>query len=355
MADPRYPARPGLRTGAFNASEYEAKRQAEGPAKKTSAIKQLVRRIDAYQRRHTWLGFSIGVFKKFGDDQAGYLAALVAYYAFFSLFPLLLVFVTVLGFVLGNNPELQQKIVGSVLAQLPVIGDQIKVGAMKGSGIALAIGVLGALIGGLGVIQALQHGMDEIWDVPRTRRPNFLWSRLRGLILLAVLGVGSLVSTFLSGIGSAGGAFGPALKIGSFAASLALNFGLFLVSFRVLTAAKVRWNDVAPGAALGAVAWAALQSAGTYLVGSKLDSASGAYGIFAIVIGLLSWLYLGAQITFLAAEVNVVRARKLWPRSLQPPLTEAERRALTRAATQQEIRPEEDIRVDFGPRARTGR
>jgi YihY family inner membrane protein len=354
MADTRYTARPGLRTGAYNPAADDARRRSEPPARK-SAVKRLVGKMDAYQRGHRWLGFPLAVVKKFGDDQAGYLAALVAYYAFFSLFPLLLVFVTVLGFVLGNNPELQQRIVGSVLAQLPVIGDQIKVGAMDGSGIALVIGILGALIGGLGVIQALQHGMDEIWDVPRTKRPNFLWSRIRALLLLAVLGVSSLASTFLSGIGSAGGTFGPALKLGSVVASLALNFGLFLVAFRVLTAATVRWKDVAPGAALGAVAWAALQAAGTWLVGSKLESANGAYGVFAIVIGLLSFLYIGGQITYLAAEVNVVKTKRLWPRSLQPPLTEAERRALTRAAKQEKIRPEEDISVDFDSSSRARR
>lgn len=372
MADPRHPVRPGLRTGGWNPAAYEAsRRDAGGPQppdrgpqagsnlgdagkKKSNAITRLTGRLDAHQREHPWLAFPISVVKKFGDDQAGYLAALVAYYAFFSLFPLLLVFVTVLGFVLGNNEELRNQIVNSVLTQFPVIGDKIKVGSIRGSGVALAVGIAGTLLAGLGVIQALQHGMDEIWDVPRTRRPNFLWSRIRALILLGVLGVGSLVSTFLSGIGAAGGSFGGALKAGSIVASVALNFALFLVSFRVLTSAKVTWGDVAPGAALAAVAWAALQSAGTYVFTHQLRSASETYGLFAIVIGLLSWLYLGAQVTFLAAEVNVVRARRLWPRSLRPPLTEADRRALAEAAKQQEIRPEENVRVELGPASSKG-
>ena len=318
---------------------------------KSNPATKLLGRLDQYQRTHSWLGFPIGVVKKFGDDQAGYLAALVAYYAFFSLFPLLLVFVTVLGFVLGGNQALQQKVVNTVIVQIPVIGDQIKdnVHSIHGNGIALAVGILGTLLAGLGVIQALQHGMDEIWDVPRVQRRNFLWSRIRALLLLVVLGIGSLLSTVLSGLGANGGSFGGAFKIASIVASLGLNFLLFLVSFRVLTAARIKWSDTVPGAAVAAVAWAVLQSAGSYYVSHQLRNASATYGLFAVVIGLLSWIYLGAQMTFFAAEINVVKTRRLWPRGLQPPLTEADQQVLAEAAKQQEMRKEERIRVEFGP------
>lgn len=329
----------------------DAGHAASAAAGKPNAIAKLVGRLDAYQRTRPWMAFPMGVLKKFGDDQAGYLAALVAYYAFFSLFPLLLVFVTVLGFVLGGNEALRQQVVNTVVVQIPVIGDQIKdnVHSIHGNGLALAVGIVGTLLAGLGVIQALQHGMDEIWDVPRVNRRNFLWSRIRALLLLVVLGVGSLVSTVLSGVGASGGSFGGALKIGSFVASLGLNFALFLVSFRVLTAAKIKWGDVVPGAVIVALAWAALQSAGTYYVGHQLKNASATYGLFAVVIGLLSWIYLGAQMTFLAAEINVVKTRRLWPRGLQPPLTEADQQVLARAAEQQEMRRGERIRVEFEP------
>ena len=327
---------------------------------RSNAITGTIARLDAYQRHHPWLAFPVGVMKKFGDDQAGYLAALVAYYAFFSIFPLLLVFVTILGFVLRSNDVLRQRIVHTVAVQIPVIGDQIQhnVGQIHGNGIALAVGIAGTLLAGLGVIQALQHGMDEIWDVPRFDRPNFLWSRLRALFLLALLGVGSLASTLLSGIGAAGGSLaslGGALKIASIVASLALNFALFLVSFRMLTAAKIKWADVVAGAVIAALGWAVLQSAGTYYVSHQLRHASATYGLFAVVIGLLSWIYLGAQLTFLSAEVNVVRTRRLWPRSLQPPLTDADRRALAEQVRQQEIRPEEKIQVEFQPAPATAR
>lgn len=309
----------------------------------------LVQRFDTYQRGHRWLAFVIAVFKKFGDDRGGYLAALVAYYGFFSLFPLLLVFVTVLGFVVGGNPELQQKIVSSALAQFPVIGDQIRkdVHAIHGSGIALAIGIGGALWGGMGVVQALQNAMDAAWNVPVRKKPNFVKARLKALVMLAVLGAATIVAAGLSGIAAGGGSFSPVLKLVALAGSVAVNFGVFLVAFKVLTSEPVSWGDVAPGALIAAVAWGALQTLGNYVVGHQLRSASQTYGAFALVIGLLSWLYLGAQVTILAAEINVVRTRRLWPRSLQPPLGQAEKRALRELAEQEERRPEEHIEVGF--------
>jgi membrane protein len=322
------------------------------------SLKNVVGRLDNYQREHAWLGFLLGVGKKFGDDQGGYLAALVAYYGFFSLFPLLLVFVTVLGFVLGNNAELADKILDSVLVQFPIIGDQIQenVHSLEGSGFALAVGIFGSLFAGLGGVQAMQNGMDQVWDVPVKRKSNFLVSRLRSLIMLAVLGIASLAATFLAGLGTVGGGFSPIFKIGAVAASFALNFGLFLLAFRVLTVEKVSWADVLPGALLAAGAWGALQALGNYYVGRQLKNATQTYGFFGIVIGLLSWLYIGAQVTLLAAEVNVVKARKLWPRSLQPPMTEAEERALRGLAKQEERRPEEtvDVAFDDSPTPQTG-
>ncbi|MGQ0680506.1 MAG: YihY/virulence factor BrkB family protein [Actinomycetota bacterium] len=322
----------------------------------SGAAQKLIKRFDQYQRNHPILAFPIAVAKKFTDDRAGFLAALVAYYAFFSIFPLLLVFVSVLGFVLGENSEFRQKVLDSVLAQIPVIGSQISqnINAIEGSGFALVIGLITALLAGLGVIQALQHGMDQIWNVPVVKRPKFLASRLRGFIMLATLGVLALGSTVISGIGaSQEGPLKPMLTIIGVVASLALNFGAFLIAFKVLTIADVSWRDVAPGAAVGAVSWAILQALGGYIVRNQLTLASDVYGFFAIVIGLLSWLYIGAQLTFVAAEINAVRARRLWPRSLDPEydLTAAEREALTLTglATQEERLLREDVDVEFKP------
>ena len=99
--------------------------------------------FDQFQRRHRIAAFPVAVVKKFGDDQAGNLSALIAYYAFFALFPLLLVFVTLLGFVLQDNPGAQQDLVDSALGEIPIIGSQIKTGSLTGSTVALVVGLVG--------------------------------------------------------------------------------------------------------------------------------------------------------------------------------------------------------------------
>jgi len=318
-------------------------------------IKAFLESFDRYQQQTPWLGFPIGVAKKFGDDQAGYLASLVAYYGFFSLFPLLLVFSTILGFVLGRNSHLKGQILHSVLARLPIIGQQLSVGSLRGSGLGLAVGIVFTLLAGIGVIQALQYGMNEVWGVPFTKRPNFLMSRLRALIMLAVFGVASLLTTFLSGLGASGGSLSIALKILGPLASVALDFGILAIAFRVLTTADVSWRDVAPGALTGALALAILQVVGGYYVTHQLKNASQTYGTFAVVIGLLSWLYLGAQIAYYAAEINVVKSKHLWPRSIITPPTDAEERAVASQAKKQQRRPDESVRVGFGaPPSRRG-
>jgi YihY family inner membrane protein len=311
-----------------------------------------MRRIDAFQQRRPWLAFPIAVVKKFGDDRAGNLAALIAYYGFFSLFPLLLVLVTILSFVIQGDPELQQRIIDSALSRFPIVGDQIakNVHAIKGSGLALAIGILGALWAGMGVVQAVQNAMNAVWNVPLKRQPNFLKTRLRAVVMLAVLGVAVLASAALSGLSSSAGGLGPFLKILAMLGSVLLSLVLFLAAFRILTVEDLRWRDVLPGALIAAVLWSAMQYLGTYIVAHQLKQASAVYGFFAVVIGLLSWIYLGAQIALFCAEINVVLKRKLWPRSLvQPPLTEPDRRELENLAKEQERRPEEEVEVRFRP------
>jgi YihY family inner membrane protein len=294
------------------------------------------------------------VIKKFGDDRAGNLAALIAYYGFFSLFPLLLVFVTVVSFVIRGNPPLQQRIVDSALSQFPIIGHQIasNVHAIKGSAVALTLGVVGALWGGMGVVQAAQNAMNEVWNVPYKQQPNFLKSRLRAVMMLAVLGVAAIGSAVLTGLSSSGGGLGILIKAVAVVAAFALNLGLFLAAYRILTVEDLSWADVLPGALIAAVLWSSLQYLGTYYVGHQLKSASEVYGFFAVVIGLLSWIYVGAQLTLLCAEINVVRKRRLWPRSLvQPPLTEPDKRVLEQLAKEEERRPEEKVEVQFADHA----
>jgi YihY family inner membrane protein len=313
-------------------------------------VKKLLARGDEFQQSHLVLGFPLAVVKKFGDDQAGNLAALIAYYGFFSLFPLLLVLVTVLGFVLSGNASLQHDILNSTFSQFPIIGDQLKtnVHSLNGSGVALVIGVVGTLYGGLGVCNAAQNAFNRVWHVPMTERPGFLPRTLRSLLLLLVVGGGIIATTVVSGFGSGKGTFGVGLRVAAVVVALAANFGLFVLAFRVLTVRDVAVRDLIPGAVIAAVAWQVLQMLGGYYVTHTLQNASQVYGFFGIVIGLLAWIYLQAQVVLYAAEVNVVRAHKLYPRAMfPPPTTEADRRAYDEYAQIEQRRPSEDIDVTF--------
>ncbi len=313
-----------------------------------SAIKDMIGRVDQMQRSQPWLAFPVAVWKKFGDEQAGNLAALVAYYAFASLFPLLLVLVTVLDIVLGHDPSLHQKVVNSAFGQFPVIGPQLKnsVHTLHQTGLALVIGLILTFLGARGVANAAQNAMNTVWGVPFARRPQFVGTLLRNIGWVLVVGIGLIVTTLLSGLAGASSHVlgGTAAEIGTVAVSLLLNIGVFWLAFRLATASEVRTRDLLLGAVLGAIVWQVLQTLGGYLIARDVSKSSSLYGTFALVLGLLTWLFLQAQLTLYAVEINVVRVRKLWPRSLAPPpLTEQDRAAYQLYAETQERRPEQDI------------
>ena len=306
--------------------------------------------FDRFQQRHTSLGFPLAVFQKYSDDQASYLAATITYYGFFSLFPLLLVLTTSLGFLLRGHHHLQQSIVDSALGQFPVIGRELQHGSLHGNSLALGLGLAAALWAGMGVFLASENAMNQLWGVPLRRRPNAIKSRGRSLLLLLVLGGGTLAASVLAGLGTVGTHYGLVWKVGSLVLSTALNIGLFWVAFRVLTASGVTWRQLRGGAIGAGILYELLQSLGGYYVGHTLKHASDLYGTFGLVIGLLSWIYLAAHITLLAAEANVVASRNLWPRSfsvlIEQPATSADLRALTQRTRVGERRQDETVDVD---------
>jgi YihY family inner membrane protein len=313
------------------------------------SLTERLQSLDRFQQRHRGVAFAAAVVKKFGDDGAGQLAALVAYYGFFALFPLLLVFVTVLGFVLEGNPQAQQSVLHSALSQFPIIGQQLEqhLHSIKGSGLSLAIGLVGSLLAGLGITGTAQNAFNAVWNVPRKDRPNFLTWRLRGLALIVALGTLTIVSTAVAGYVTAGGSSAIAV-IGGVLIALAVNLLLFFASFRLLTSSSVPTRDLLPGVVLAAVLWQILQHVGGYYVDHVVRHAKETSGLFALVLGLLAWLYLGAQVTLLSAEVNVVRARRLWPRSFfSPPLIDADKRVLRSLAEAEERVPGERVQVSF--------
>jgi membrane protein len=315
-------------------------------------------RLDRLQRRHRGAGFPIAVVYKLFDDAGTYLAAIITYYGFVSLFPTLLLLSTVLGFVLQGSPDLHERLLHSALSEFPVIGTQLGEPKRLGGGVGgLVVGILGAVYGGLGVGQAIQFASNTAWSVPRNKRPNPIKARGRSLLLLATMGLTVLVTFVLSALGSSGSAFGEqigiGLHVGFTLVAVVLNAGVFIVGFRLATARDLTVRQILPGALTAAVIWQLLQSFGGVYVGHVVKSASLINSVFALVLGLLAFLYLAALGVVLATEINVVRVERLYPRALLTPftddvdLTPGDERTYTGAAKAQRTKGFQRIDVTF--------
>ena len=315
-------------------------------------------RLDALQRRVPALGFPLAVLYKFFDDQGNYLAALISYYGFVSFFPLLLLLSSVLGYALAGDRELQQRVLDSALSQFPVIGDQLSSPAgLQGSATAVVVGILVSVYGGLGVAQAVQHAMNSAWGVPVVHRPNPVLARVRSLLLLAAGALAILATTVITGIGASPQVAG--LDLGGWSQlllallSVLINAGLLVLVFRIATARRLSVRQAAPGALCGAVAWLLLQSFGATYIDRVVNGASATNGVFALVLGMLAWIYLTSIAFVLCVEVNVVRVKHLYPRSLLTPftddvdLTHGDARAYTDAAVAQQAKGFQTVDVSF--------
>ncbi len=320
-------------------------------------IEKRLRTIDGWQQRHRFPALIIAVFKKFGDDQAGNLVAMLTYFAFLATFPLLLALSAILGLVLKGNPSLQASIQSSALAEFPIIGtqlsSQIGLSSLGHSAPALFIGILGAILGGRGLANALQNTLNTVWHVPRIARPGFPSSYLRSLGLLALLGIGTVVTTFaasLVGVGRLMGLSGIPIKIFAEVLSTVIEAGLFLAAFRIAAAKVVATRDLLVSAVVSSVVWQILLSVAGVIISHDLKHAQAIAGFFGVVLGLLAWFGLQATVIVYALEVDVVRAHRLWPRSLvQPPLTEADKKFLVGVTIAEQRRPEQKITVEFIP------
>lgn len=299
-----------------------------------------MRVVDRVQQGNRPAGFVFSVFKKFGDDRGATLASQLAYYGFLSLFPALLVATTAIGY-LGND-RVADSLVASVMGELPVFGEHVgpdAVRPLEGNWFGLTVGLVGLVYGALGVAQSGQHAMAQIWNVPGVDRPGFFPRLGRSVGFVALLGIGAL------GIAAVG-------QVGPMPVALLLQVvstaALYVASFRVLTPRAVPLVDLLPGAIVAAVGYSLLLRLGTSLVRNQLDRSEDLYGQFALVLGLLGWLNLVAAISLYGAELNVVVARRLWPRSIvQPPLTDADEQVLSDIALQEERRPEQRVAVGF--------
>ncbi len=313
--------------------------------------------LDRVQRRHRVLGVPIAVIYKFVDDQGMYLGALIAFYAFLSIFPLLLILSSVLGIVLGRSPELQQQIIDSAVSQLPLIGQQIQRRQFSGSGAAVTFGAVGAILGAMAVAIAVQNAMNAVWHVRRDARPNPVLVRVRSAGLLLLLAVFVLATTALSQLSPAlaviNTPLGSGAQFGATAGAYLLSVAAFIAICRFGTATKLRIVEILPGALLGGLLWYLLQTGGANFVREYTERANVTEGVFGIVLALIIWLYLAALAFVLCLQVNVVIARHLYPRALfaavtdNVDLTHADQRTYSRLAQSQSLKGFESVDVSF--------
>src|SRR6266702_4480242 len=312
-------------------------------------VERLVRRVDRWQQRHAASAFTFGVIKKYGDDNGGQLVASLSHTAFVSLFPLLLVLTTILGIVAADNSALRGHVVSAVAGQFPVVSRELTRNVHqlhRASVVGLVVGLLFALWGSAGLAQSGMFAMAQVWNLPGPDRPGYFQRLGRAGLFLLVLGAGVILTTVLTGFGTIGSSSLVVAVVAELLAAAA-NVGVYTIGFRVLTPKAIPIRQLVPGAVLAGIGWTILEAAGTQLVHHYLHSDS-VYGIFAIVLSLVAWIYLVVEITIYSAEVNVVLARRLWPRSIvQPPLTPADVKALSIQPLQEQRRGEQHVSVSF--------
>lgn len=309
---------------------------------------RIVSEFDQAQRRHKSLGFPLAVLKKFGEDQAGHQAALLAYYGFLAIFPLLLVLTSVLKIVIHNNDALREQIVNSATVYIPIVGDSLEqsVQSLDSTGVALVIGLILALFGARGVADAFRSGINHVWQIPYVRRSGFPHNFLQSFGILFVGAFGLILAPLLSGY--ALGYIGPVwiLLPVVLGISFGVLFGMFLALVRIALPGRVHIRELVPAAILAAVGLMVLQILGNIILQRQLKHLDSLYGTFAIVLGLLYWLYLQAQVFFYAIETASVRALRLWPRAVdQKKLTSQDRKAFRLYARRNKFHPDEDIDV----------
>ena len=320
-------------------------------------------RVDRIQAKYPAASIPLAVAYKYFDDQGNYLAAALTYYAFVAIFPLMLLATSLLGFVLRDRPDLQQQILDSVLSRFPIIGDEIgRPEGLQGSTSVLIVGVAVALYGALGLGQALQNTLNVTWSVPRNSRPNPILSRLKSLVLLVTVGLALLVLTAVSAIGPAvvsrisirgwdwiNSVLWWAIPI----VTILVTGAMLSVLFRLGSAGKDSVARTAPGGFALAVMWQLLQMAGAQYVSRVLVGSATMTRTFALVLGLIGFIFIGALMAVLAMEINVVLTRHLYPRALLTPftdnvkLTSADRRAYRTYARAQRHKGFETVTVRF--------
>jgi membrane protein len=311
-------------------------------------IQRIIKGVDEFQRNHTPVGFTYAIIKKYGQDNGGYQSAIITYYAVLSLFPLLIVFTTVSQLVLRSHPDLHAKVVSGLNRYFPIIGNQLQeaVHSPKKAGVALLISSLITLYGARGVASALQFSINSLWHIPPTKQPSFPKNTIRSLGILFTGGIGFVVAAVLAGYTAILG-HSIEVRILSIVISMLVLWGTFIFIFKLALSGNKPPRRVAIGAAFVAVGIQLLQTLGSTILAHELKSLRNMSDTFALVIALMFWIYLQAEIILYGVEIDAVRHYHLFPRSLQPPLTDADKVAYASYAQGRRLTSGERVKVKF--------
>ena len=276
----------------------------------------VLQKLDRAQQNSTPLSVAVATVKKFSEDQSANLAAMIAFWAFFSVFPLFLVLVTLLAIFLPTSDK--NSVLGHVAEMFPLL-DPRTVSGLSGAWWTIALGLATALWSGSGVVRTAQFAFNSVWGIPPGEQPGLVKQTLRSVTVLATIGAGLVLTTLLSGLvasSSSGVNLGAVARVAGYVLSAALDVGIFLAAFRILTDRDVTIRDVLPGAILSGIAFFVLQELSTLIISRYLKNAQSTYGHFATVITILWWFYLQSIITLFGAQLNVVLKQHSYPRSL---------------------------------------
>jgi membrane protein len=319
-------------------------------------------KVDAFQRRHPVVGFPIAVVYKYFDDQGAYLSAILTYYAFIAIFPLLLLSTSILGFIVQGNDGLRDRLLDSALSQFPIIGDQLgRSEGLQGSTGAIVVGGLTAIYGAMGLGQAIQNAANIAWSIPRNSRANPFLLRFRSLAFLSIGGIGilalAIVTSVLSNPDTIGTNLEPTLERLVKIASFLLTVVIFAAIFRLVSLGRAKPRAVLPGAVVTGLLWQVLQWVGNTYVREVIGKADDQVNkTFALVLGLMAFIYIASIMVVLGLEVNVVLRRHLYPRALLTPftdnviLTPADQKAYSAYAKSQRHKGFQSVEVTFEER-----
>jgi uncharacterized BrkB/YihY/UPF0761 family membrane protein len=295
---------------------------------------------DRLQRKHGVLGFPYAVVKKYGDDEGGREAALITYYGFLSIFPLLLLGIAVLSRVLADYPDLRQRLVTAIVPQALRSTVEHSVATLPASTVPFVAGLIGLLFSGTGVVFSVYQTLNHVAAVPYRLRPGFASRYIRVFVMLAALLLAAVAVGALTVVAAALPGVPGVQRATAVLGSALVVFAVLLLAASLLLARPAPVRALWPGALLGAAAVTLVLNVGAPLLARLVTKAGPVYGSFATVAGMFALLYLVNQALVYAAEVAAVRYARLWPRALdlsRP--TAADARALALLAREQERIP----------------